>query len=75
MPIVRVRPGINSIVTLPDGVFWHLVENLPIDTSDPRLVQLEAATGTSWQEWFAADDDTPKRRKVEQATANPGDMR
>lgn len=75
MATVRVRTGINSIIRLPDGTPWHLIENQPIDTSDPRLTQLEAATGTAWQEWFAADDETIKRRKVEQATANPGETR
>lgn len=75
MPTVRVRTGINSIVTLPDGTPWHLRENMPVDTTDPRLRLLEAATGTAWQEWFAADDDTTRKRKVEQATANPGETR
>lgn len=75
MATVRVRPGINSIVTLLDGTQWHLVENVPVDTSDARLSQLEAATGTAWQEWFVADDDQQRKRKVEQATAAPGESR
>ncbi|MEY4338752.1 MAG: hypothetical protein RLZ14_602 [Actinomycetota bacterium] len=78
MAILRVRKGINSVVTLPSGEVVHLREDAAFDSDDPVVAEVCAVTATQPADWFASDagGEEPRRRsRVEKATAAPGEWR
>ncbi len=81
MPTLRVKPGTTAVVHMPDGQLLHMHGDRAFDSSDPLVAELLEVTNTDPSHWFIVDGGgempTIKRRRgrVEQATANPGEVR